>query len=189
MNSKLLIGIAAAAVIAVVGAWAAAPVFAGQALIRAAKAGDADKLERLVDFPALRASMKDELGRELARRIRNDPRVADSGLGGLGYVLAPMVLSGAVDTLITPEVVAQMVMTAEAPDPTDDETRERESDAVDRRDDRDIHQSWGYRSLDQFAVTLTDRDQPDQHLALILERRGLFSWKLAAVDLQAEQGA
>lgn len=189
MNRKLLTGIAVAAVIAVVGVWAVAPVFAAQALVRAAKAGDADKLEQLVDFPALRASMKDELGRELARRIRNDPRVADSGLGGLGYVLAPMVLSGAVDTLITPEVVAQMVTTAEAPDPTDDETREREPDAADRRNDRDIHQSWGYRNLDQFAVTLTDRDQPDQHLALIMERRGLFSWKLAAVDLQAEEGA
>jgi hypothetical protein len=35
-------------------------------------------------------------------------------------------------------------------------------------------------------VTLTDRDHPDQHLALILERRGLFRWQLAAVDLQSD---
>jgi hypothetical protein len=49
----------------------------------------------------------------------------------------------------------------------------------------DIHQAWGYRSLNAFAITLTDRDRPDDQLALILERRGLFDWKLAAVDLQS----
>ena len=54
---------------------------------------------------------------------------------------------------------------------------------------KDIHQSWGYRGFNQFAVTLTERSRPDDHLALILERRGLFTWKLAAVDLQTEAGA
>ncbi|MFN3631144.1 MAG: relaxase/mobilization nuclease domain-containing protein, partial [Casimicrobiaceae bacterium] len=39
-------------------AWAAAPVMAAQALIRAAKAGDERKIERLVDFPAFRDSLK-----------------------------------------------------------------------------------------------------------------------------------
>ena len=62
-------------------------------------------------------------------------------------------------------------------------------DAMDEADGDDIHQAWGYRSLNEFAVTLTDRDQPDDHLALILERRGLFDWKLAAVDLQSAPAA
>ena len=39
--------------------------------------------------------------------------------------------------------------------------------------------------MNAFAITLTDRDRPDDQLALILERRGLFDWKLAAVDLQS----
>lgn len=182
MSRKLLIGLAVAAVGVALAAWAAAPVFAGQALIRAAKAGDARKLEQLVDFPALRASLKEELNQELVRRIRRDPRVEESGLGGLGAMLAPMILSGAVDTVVTPEMLAQMVTTAEAPDPT----RTSPVEPADKADDRDIHQAWGYRDLNRFAVTLTDRDHPDQHLALILERRGLFAWKLAAVDLQNE---
>lgn len=182
MNKRLIVGVAVAAVAVFAIAWAAAPVLAAQALIRAAKAGDERKLERLVDFPALRESLKDELNAELVARMRQDPRVADSGLGGLGMMLAPMILSGAVDTLVTPEVVADMVRTAEAPDPTRPPAPEPPGDAA---DGDDIHQSWGYRSLDEFAVTLTDRDQPDDHLALILERRGLFDWKLAAVDLQS----
>ena len=112
--------------------------------------------------------------------------MAESGLGGLGMILAPMLLSGAVDAVVTPEVVARMVTTAEAPDPTRRQPPEP-NDATDGGDD--IHQSWGYRDLNHFAVTLTDRDHPDQRLALILERRGAFAWKLAAVDLMVEPGA
>ncbi|HYD27935.1 DUF2939 domain-containing protein [Brevundimonas sp.] len=181
MTKKLIVGSAVVAVVVLAAAWAAAPVLAAQALIRAAKAGDADRIEQLVDFPALRQSLKDELNAELATRMRRDPRMAESGLGGLGLILAPMLLSGAVDAAVTPEVVAQMVTTAEAPDPTVRDQPEP-GDAADEGDD--IHQAWGYRDLNAFAVTLTDRDHPDQRLALILERRGLFSWKLAAVDIQ-----
>ncbi len=182
MSKKLVVGLAVAALTVFAIAWVAAPVFAAQALIRAAKAGDAARIEQLVDFPALRQSLKDELTAELAARMRHDPRLADSRLGGLGMILAPMLLSGAVDAAVTPEVVAQMVTTAEAPDPT---VRD-EPEPGDAADKDDIHQAWGYRDLNAFAVTLTDRDHPDQRLALIMERRGLFAWKLAAVDIQNE---
>ncbi len=185
MNKKLVVGLAAAAIAVFVIAWAAAPVLAAQALIRAAKDGDADRIEQLVDFPALRESLKDELTAELAAHMRRDPRLAENSLGGLGMMLAPMLLSGAIDATVTPEVVAQMVTTAEAPDPA---VRDR-PEPGDEADSDDIHQSWGYRDLNAFAVTLTDRDHPDQRLALILERRGLFSWKLAAVDIQTGAGA
>lgn len=183
---KLVVGVVIAAVVVLAGAWALAPVFTAQSLVRAAKAGDEQRLEQLVDFPALRQSLKDELNAELLTRMRRDPRVAESGLGGLGMILAPMLLSGAVDAVVTPEVVAKMVTTAEAPDPTRRQPSEP-NDATDHGDD--IHQAWGYRDLNHFAVTLTDRDHPDQRLALILERRGAFTWKLAAVDLLLEPGA
>ena len=186
MKKSLIVGVAVGALALFVIAWAAAPVLAARALIRAAKAGDERRIERLVDFPSLRESVKSELNAELMARMSQDPRVADSGLGGLGMMLAPMILAGAVDAVVTPEVVAHMVTTAEAPDPT---RRPPPEPAGDEHDGDDIHQSWGYRGLDEFAVTLTDRDQPDDHLALILERRGMFDWKLAAVDLRTASGA
>ncbi len=186
MKKSLIVGAAVGAAVVFVIAWAAAPVLAAQALITAAKAGDERKIEQLVDFPALRESLKSELSAELTARMSRDPRLAESGLGGLGMMLAPMILSGAVDAVVTPEVVARMVTTAEAPDPT---RRPPPEPAGDEADGDDIHQAWGYRSLNEFAVTLTDRDQPDDRLALILERRGLFEWKLAAVDLQTGAGA
>jgi len=186
MKQSLIVGVVAGALALFGAAWLAAPVLAAQALIRAAKAGDEGRIEQLVDFPALRESLKAELSAELMARMGRDSRVADSGLGGLGRMLAPMILSGAVDAVVTPEVVARMVTTAEAPDPT---RRPGSEPDADKATDDDIHQAWGYRSLNAFAVTLTDRDRPDDHLALILERRGLFDWKLAAVDLQTGAAA
>ena len=180
MKKSVIVGVAAGAVVLFVVVWAAAPVLAAQALIRAAKAGDEKTIEQLVDFPSLRQSLKDELNAELAAEMRRDPRMSESGLGGLGLILAPMLVSGAVDAVVTPEVVARMVTTAEAPDPTVRDAPE----PGDAADEDDIHQAWGYRDLNAFAVTLTDRDHPDQRLALILERRGLFKWQLAAVDIQ-----
>jgi len=112
MKKSLIVGVAAGAIVLFGIAWAAAPVLAAQALIRAAKAGDERKIEQLVDFPSLRDSLKSELNAELMARMNRDPRMADSGLGGLGMMLAPMILSGAVDAVVTPEVVAQMVRTA-----------------------------------------------------------------------------
>ena len=70
------------------------------------------------------------------------------------------------------------------------EAREpRASDAVgqttpkpDNADDR-IKRSYSYRNLDTFAVTLTDSQRPERKLDLLLERRAVFDWKLAGVDL------
>ena len=80
MNRKLIIrlGVAAAAVLVV--AYAASPLLAARSLVQAAKAGDEAGLERQVDFPAFRASLKDELNARMMAEMRNDPRMADSGL-------------------------------------------------------------------------------------------------------------
>lgn len=185
MNKRLLAGVGTAVLVAFGLAWAASPVFAGQSLIQAAKAGDEDRLELLVDFPSLRQSLKDEFDAELVARMRRDPRVVESGLGGLGMMLAPMLLSGAVDAVVTPQGVAAMVRSGQAPDPTD----ATEAAPAAGKDGDDLHQSWGYRDLNTFAITLTRRAQPDEHLALLLERHGLFSWKLAAVDIQSDPQA
>jgi len=181
MNKKLVVGLVAATLAAFIVAWAVAPIVAAQSLIRAAKAGDTAKLEQRVDFPSLRESLKAELNAEVLARVRGDPRLTESDLGGIGMMLAPMLLSGAVDTVVTPEVVAAMVRDGEAPDPTN--APDPAPKAGD--DGGDIHQSWGYRDLNTFSVTLTRRDAPNKRLALLLDRRGLFSWKLAAVDLQS----
>lgn len=184
MKRKLWAGLAVAAVVAFVGTYVLSPVFAAHALIQAGKRGDAEALGRLVDFPAVRASLKDEVNQALADEMRDQGGDAGEVLAGLGMLLAPALVSGAVDTLVTPEAIGQMVRSGQAPDPTD---RQTPAKARPKADDDDIHQAWGYRSLDVFAVTLTRKDRPDRRLALVMTRRGLFDWKLTGVDFQRDR--
>lgn len=179
MNRKPLIGLIAVAALLFLAAYFASPLLAVRGLISAAKAGDEAKLERLVDFPAFRDSLKDELNARLRAEMRADLRTQDSALAGLGMMLAPSLIGGAVDALVTPSAVAAMVRTAEAPDPTD------RTAADEPRGDAgaDLRQRYGYRGLNTFAVTLSDPDSPEQRLVLLMERRNLFGWKLAGVDL------
>ena len=184
MKRKLWVGLASAAVAAFVCAYALSPVFAAHALIQAGKRGDAATLGRMVDFPAFRASLKEELNQVLADEVRDNAGEAGDILAGLGMMLAPALVSGAVDSLVTPETVGQMVRSGEAPDPTD---RQAPAKAQPKDDDDDIHQAWGYRNLDTFAVTLTRKDRPGRRLALVMTRRSLFDWKLTGVDFQRDR--
>ena len=73
-----------------------------------------------------------------------------------------------------------MVRTAREPDPADIVSRATPEST---EQDRDIRQSYGYRDLNTFVLSLTDPDRPDETLKLLLTRHGLFGWKLSGVDL------
>lgn len=176
---KLFTGGLVLAVVAFCVAYFGSPILAAHQLTRAAETGDRAELERLVDFPSLRSSLKGELREELVDRMR-DRAPGGGTLANLGMMLAPGIVSGAVDVLVTPEAVAAMVETGRAPNPV------RQPDRGAGRAERPkLHRAYGYRDLDTFALTLTREDRPEESLALLFSRRALFSWKLAAVDLQA----
>lgn len=177
---KLFTGGLVLALVALLVAYFGSPLLAVHQLTRAAEAGDRAELERLVDFPALRASLKTELRDEVVDRMR-DRAPGGGTLANLGMMLAPGIVSGAVDVLVTPEAVAAMVETGQAPNPV----RRGGQGAEDRQRPK-LHRAYGYRDLDTFALTLTRQDRPEESLALLFSRRALFSWKLTAVDLQAE---
>jgi len=187
MNRKAFRRLALAAVALFLVAYFASPLLTVRALIAAAEQGDEATLERLVDFPAFRQSLKDEMNARLIAEMRSDLGGRDSALRGLGMMLAPTLLSGAVDALVTPQAIAAMVRTAETPD-AKDVARNRidstpEPTAARTEGKRDLRRRYSYRGFNSFAVTLTRRDRPEDRLDLLLERRGVFSWKLAGVDL------
>ncbi len=182
----LIKGVLALAILAFLGVYFGSPILTVNALVAAAKAGDEPALERLVDFPAFRDSVKDELTARLMAEAQSDPDVRNSGLGGLGMMLAPMLVSGAVDALVTAPTIAAMVRTAETPDPEDVATaRAPEPEG----EDKDIRQSYGYRDLNTFVLGLTDPDRPEETLKLLLKRQGLFGWKLSGIDLPEKAAA
>lgn len=183
MNRKLIIrlGLVAGAVFLI--AYAASPLLAARSLVQAARIGDEKALERQVDFPAFRTSLKDELNARMMVEMRKDKRLGDSGLSGLGMLLAPALVGGAVDAFVTPQAIALMVQEGRAPKPEIKRPERTEPKSEDKR----VRQSWGYRDLDTFAVTLTRDDQPDEQVSLLMKRRNLFGWKLAAIDLGAPE--
>lgn len=178
MNQKLILRLGGAAVAAFVLAYAASPLLAARALVQAARSGDAAALERQVDFPAFRASLKDELSARMVAEMRKDSRLG--GLSGLGMMLAPTLVSGAVDAFVTPQAISAMVQEGQAPKP---DLARVEPEVGPKPESKKVRQSWSYRDLDTFAVTLTRDDQPDEQVSLLMKRRNLFSWKLAGIDL------
>jgi hypothetical protein len=179
MNRKFTIRLGLAAATLFLIAYGASPLLAARSLVQAAKTGDEQGLERQVDFPAFRQSLKDELNARMMAEMRKDPRLADSGLSGLGMLLAPAIVGGAVDAFVTPQAISMMVQEGRAPKPE----IKREAPADPKSEKKRVRQSWGYRDLDTFAVTLTRDDRPDEQVSLLLKRRNLFGWKLAAIDL------
>jgi hypothetical protein len=182
---KLVPTVIGVAALAFVAAYFGTPVLAARDLTEAARAGDEAELRRLVDFPAFRTSLKDELRDEMVARLRMDSRFGDTALSGLGMILAPGLVNGAIDILITPEVIAEVVRTGETPDPTK-RLRERKPDPIAREEDQ-VKQSYGFRDLNTFAVTISQADAPDDKLALLMRRQGLFGWKLTGVDLNPDR--
>lgn len=181
--SRLIRSLVALVVVALVAAWAASPLLAVHRLSRAAEEGDAATLNRMVDYPAFRKSLKEEMSSAMLQRLRVDGDLADD-LSGLGMILAPAVMSGLVDVAITPEVVAAIVETGEAPDPT------RRRPRRDGADDKvELHKAYGYRDLNTFAVTLSRSDRPERRVALLMKRHGLFTWRLAGIDLNPDAEA
>lgn len=178
MTRKIIIGAVIAGIVALAVALFASPFLTAQNIVRAARAGDAAALERQVDFPAFRASLKSELNARARLEIRERAK-GDRGLAALGMLLAPSLVEGAVDNFVTPQGVAAMVRSGETPKPE----RPTPADDTPAAPKGKLHQSWAYRGLNRFAVTLTRDDRPNDELVLILERRGPFSWKLAGVDL------
>lgn len=181
---KKLVGwVLTLAVVAFAVAYFASPILAVKGLTEAARTGDEAELRRLVDFPALRDSLKDQARDVLNEEMRRRTGLHSDLVAGLGAALAPQIVGGAVEALVTPEAVSGMIINARSPGIPDPRPEGQLGRAARPEDpSEDVHQAWGYRNMDLFAVTLTHKDRPDRQLVLLLDRRGLFEWKLSGVE-------
>jgi len=176
MSRKTRNAIVIAAAGSVLLAYFGSPLLAVKSLVEAAEAGDATALERRVDFPALRESLKSEMIAAMNEELGERSGGLGGGLGGLGLALAPGLVDGAVETMVTPGVVARLVRTGKRP-------QERDlSEASERSREGELNRSLGYRDLDTFVIRLSRKDRPEQPLRLLMTRRGLFDWKLSGVE-------
>lgn len=177
MKQKNLIGLGAAAaiVMALATAYFASPFFAASALVEAMRRGDQKKIEALVDFPAVKDSLRTQMTEVLTDSMTNDPEMRDNPFAGMAVAMVPAMVGGAVDMMVSPKGLSALASGHTAP--TAGEAPAATSDA-----DRPKHQ-FTYDSIDRFRSSAVSQSDPTQHVSFIFERRNVFSWKLVKVEL------
>ncbi|MFD1556062.1 DUF2939 domain-containing protein [Paraburkholderia silviterrae] len=214
-KKPVAIAVAAVAIVAAAGYGYASPYIALNHLKAAADARDATALDEYVDYPALRVSLKQQIGEMLQQRI--EAAHASNPLQLFGAVIGSVLIGPLVDAYVTPDGVAALLSgmpptgkpgerpapaqpsgappSSQAGESTPGESTPGESTPPasgnsgaqaqppqPQPEQSRAQSSAGYRGLNTFAVTW-QRNARSERYAAILQRHGLFSWKLAAVEL------
>ena len=171
---KLKIGIGAGVVL-VLGYLFATPYITAYKMKAAAEAKDGEALSDFVDFPALRQSLKDQMGVKLRKEMAEGV-IEGNPLSAIGTAFGGMIVNGIVDKFVTPASLMQL-MKGKKPDsePYDGEaTGQTPSGPF-----SDI--STSYESFSKFSIITRD-PATDLEVEFILRRRGI-QWKLTEVIL------
>ncbi|WP_144113676.1 DUF2939 domain-containing protein [Paraburkholderia sp. BCC1886] len=204
---SLIIAFIVLVVIVALGLAYASPYLALNRLKRAADARDAQTVDQYVDFPALRESLKQQVGALLTRRVTAHSE--GNPLAAIGAMIGVALIGPLVDAYATPDGVAALLNGMpprgnpgeRPPVPSNPQTPSNPQAApvpgaanngsADPAASPAASQTTpaqppdttaGYRGLNQFAVTY-QHGAGNARYSAIFQREGLFSWKLAAVDL------
>ncbi|RKF34702.1 DUF2939 domain-containing protein [Paraburkholderia fungorum] len=194
----LIVTLIVIVVIAALGFGYASPYIALNNLKRAADARDAQTVNEYVDFPALRESLKQQVTGLLTRRL--DAHGNGNPFAAIGAMIGVALIGPLVDAYATPDGVAALLngmpprgnpgerppvpSATPAPSPavagsTANGTANGESNATPPQPPQT---TAGYRGFNEFVVTY-QHGAGDARYSAILQREGLFTWKLAAVNL------
>jgi len=181
MKRGLIIGLAAAVFALLIGWYAASPYMALGALQSAAKAGDRDRLEALVDFPRVRESLKADFTAGLMKKAENDAATRDDPFAGLAAMLVPALVDRIVDKAVTPEGIARMqegkgVAAPPGARPMGKAAQPAKPGAKAGKPRFNAH----YAGLNRFEAEQSTDAGP---MTWVLARRGLFGWKLVRIEL------
>lgn len=149
------------------------PFLAYRKVTQAAERGDAQALNEVVDFPALRTSFKDNVRSTVAREISADTGNPFAAMGG---ALAGMLTSALIDAAVTPSGIAALTKGKDPRDRDGDEAAEEKDDERSTNVERDRR----YEGMNRFAVRYLDKETGAEQYALLMTRDGL-GWKLTGV--------
>jgi len=145
------------------------PYLALNKLQKAAQRGDEQAMAELVDFPALRESVKGNVRGAVAHSVggRNP-------IGVLGGILAGAVTGPVVDAVVTPQGIAALTR-GERPG------SRREGGGDSRLRVKDVKVKRGYESFDLFVVHFVSKESGRERMALLLRREGIAHWRLSGI--------
>ena len=174
---------AAVAVIAVAATAYATPYYTLHQIKTALAERNADALAEHVDFPALRASVKTQLEASMARSIAATAG-SDNPLAALGQSIAGAMLGKMVDAMVSPAgVVALVNKSAVSPQARAAGDADAPADGARKK----AAYSAGYTGLNTFVVRAQDGNAQDG--ALVLQRHGVWGWKLSSIEIASAMAA
>ncbi len=174
------------AVILVGGAYLGSPWWTMWNVEQAARAGDAGAVAKVVDFPAVRASLSPQLTAKLQAALDREQAKPASILDKITLFASKLFVPKPVDTLVTPEGVAYMLKTAEAPEWKNPIAHDKATaaSATTSQPSLDLwHSGYAGDDLDQFHATVANKLQPGHTVSVKMLRRGFMTWKIIAIDL------
>jgi hypothetical protein len=185
MNRKHLTIAGVVAAVAFIGFYLASPLIAFNALKAAAKEGDPDKLERLVDFPAVRDSLKAQMLAALNKSMAADPEMRDNPFAGMAMMMVPTMVNGAIDAYVTPDGLAAMVKGQKpVPDAPSREPAEPAAPPEPAEPAPKVKTTLGYSDLNTFRVRIDPEETGA--LTMVMHRSGLFDWELKRIELPTD---
>lgn len=187
MNRRVWIGLAAAVVALLVGWYAASPFMAMGALQKAAKSGDRDRLEQLVDFPRVRESLKQDFTAGLMAKAQNDASLRDNPFAGLAAMFVPALVDRIVDAAVSPAGIARMQEGQGVASPPGAKPMDRpigsDSQPLSKPAGKSADKprlAYRYASLNRFKVVQPTDAGP---MNWVFARQGLFGWRLIRIEL------
>jgi hypothetical protein len=198
----LIVTLIVIVVIAALGFAYATPYIALNNLKRAADARDAQTVNQYVDFPALRESLKEQVAGLLTRRLGAHSN--GNPLAAIGAMIGVALIGPLVDAYATPDGVAALLngmpprgdpgerppappaannppdAAATAPAPAAPANGNAAN--VNSAPPQPPQTTAGYRGLNEFVVAY-QHGAGDARYSAIFRREGVFTWKLAAVNL------
>jgi hypothetical protein len=135
---------------------------------------DADAFSEHVDFPALRESVRGQMMIMMSERM-SSAEMKDNPFAALGQTLAITLINPMLDAAVSPAgVIAMMERGSTMPTNRGTQASASNSDMVDY--------TVSYRGWDKVIVGRRGHNSGN----FVLKRDGLWSWKLAAVELPKE---
>jgi len=168
----------ALAAVALAGVYAVSPVLAFRELQEAARAGDRDRLEALIDFPAVREDLKRQVDAGVIKLARKSSDIGFWPLEALG-MLGSVVGDRAIDKLMTPDAIALMASEGQRPG---GKKAKADANAAPAPAEKPVVR-YAYLTPDAFRVSVAPAGHPDLPVGLILQRRSLFAWRVVAIRL------
>lgn len=170
-----LVGLAAAAI-----AFVVAPLFAFRAVRAAAEYGDVQALAELVDYPAVRQSLRVQL-RPASIEKRGPADLLRDPVGTLRRAWEPVASQPDVEPLVTPEGLAAL---AQGRGPPQSGFRPTLGGGLFGGPVPAVR-FWG---SERVRLGVRDPAAPGRQTILTFERKGLYAWRLAAIRLPESAG-